>query len=374
MSVANVKRNTVSFDDSFVREVIRFGGSDLKVCMQCSECTVVCPLSPDSNPFPRKEMIWSQWGLKDRLLRDPDIWMCQECGECSKECPRNAKPGSVMTALRTVTISYYSWPQFLGKAFREKWFLPVFSLVPIALFILVYYLFHLSIPSSGPVYFSSFIPFNLVDASGIVIGIFAVFSLGYGSWRYYKSISAEKKGEKKFIPAAISALKIVLFHTRFSKCASNHNRYYSHLLVFYGFIVLLIATFVGALEIHVFGFQHLLLWEPQNIIGDIGFITIFPGIMIALVNRAVSKVPKEETYFDWYFLALLALIVLTGFAMEILRAMNNGSAYYVYVSHLILVFMLIAYAPYSKFAHVFYRFFAMVYLESIGRVPSREIA
>jgi len=374
MSVVNVRRNAVNFDDSFVRDVIKFGGADLKVCMQCSICTVVCPLSPDSNPFPRKEMIWSQWGLKENLLRDPDIWMCQECGECSKQCPRNAKPGSVMTALRTVTVSHYSWPRFMGRAFRNWWFLPVFTLVPIVLFILVYYAFKLSIPASGPVYFSSFIPYNLVDAAGIIVGIFAIFSLGYGSWRYYREISAENKSRKKFIPSAASTLATVLLHTRFSKCISNHNRYYSHILIFYGFIALLLATFIGALEIHVFGFRHLLLFGVQNIIGDLGLILILPGILIAVVNRASSKVPKKETYYDWYFLSLLALVVITGFALELLRAADSVSAYYVYASHLILVFMLIAYSPYSKFAHVFYRFFALTYLESIGRIPTQEIA
>ncbi|MEM1813903.1 MAG: 4Fe-4S dicluster domain-containing protein, partial [Thermoplasmatales archaeon] len=133
MSTGNVIRSEGKFDSSFVRDVIKFGGSDLKICMQCSVCTVACPLSPDVNPFPRKEMIWSQWGLKDQLLKDADIWMCHECGDCSKECPRNAKPGSVMTALRNVVITHYSWPSFLGKAFREKWFIPIFTLIPIAL-------------------------------------------------------------------------------------------------------------------------------------------------------------------------------------------------------------------------------------------------
>ncbi|MEM1996223.1 MAG: hypothetical protein QXT54_04230, partial [Thermoplasmatales archaeon] len=155
---------------------------------------------------------------------------------------------------------------------------------------------------------------------------------------------------------------------------SNHSRYYSHILVFYGFIALLLATFVGAIEIHLFGFSHLLIGEPQNIIGNIGLIIIFPGIVIAISNRISKKIPKVETYFDWYFIILLSLIVITGFSLEILRLMNDIIAYYVYASHLILVFMLIAYAPYSKFAHVFYRFIALTYLTSIGRTPSETLA
>ena len=54
-------------DRKFVEEIIDSGGGDLKLCVQCATCSVVCDLSSDSSPFPRKEMIWSGWGLKDKL-------------------------------------------------------------------------------------------------------------------------------------------------------------------------------------------------------------------------------------------------------------------------------------------------------------------
>jgi len=64
----------VSPDLNFVKEVIAAGADSLKKCYQCSTCTVVCEVTPNNKPFPRKEMLYAQWGMKDQLITNPDIW------------------------------------------------------------------------------------------------------------------------------------------------------------------------------------------------------------------------------------------------------------------------------------------------------------
>ena len=103
-------------DVGFIRDVAKLGGGDLKKCYQCATCSVACPISPDTKPFPRKEMIAASWGLKDRLVANHDIWLCHNCGDCTTLCPRGAKPGEVLGAIRAYAVREYATPSFLSKA------------------------------------------------------------------------------------------------------------------------------------------------------------------------------------------------------------------------------------------------------------------
>lgn len=55
-------------DIKFKKELKKLSNSSINECMQYGNCSVVCSLAPDEKPFPRKEMIWAGWGIKENLI------------------------------------------------------------------------------------------------------------------------------------------------------------------------------------------------------------------------------------------------------------------------------------------------------------------
>ncbi|MCP4727904.1 MAG: heterodisulfide reductase subunit E, partial [bacterium] len=127
-------------DLDFIRALSKQGGDLFKKCMQCGTCSATCSLSPDSKPFPSKEMAWAAWGMKEKLLRDPDVWLCFHCNDCSTRCPRGARPGDVLGAIRQESVIQHAFPRFLGKWVNKPAFIPFLLGIPILLLSLAMYL------------------------------------------------------------------------------------------------------------------------------------------------------------------------------------------------------------------------------------------
>ncbi len=378
----------VEVDPKFVRDVISLGGKTLKKCYQCATCSVVCPQSPEENPFPRKEMIWAQWGLKDKLLKDADIWLCHQCNDCSDYCPRGAKPGEVLAALRAKAVQEYAFPSFFAKVLSRPAGIIVYFAIPIILLFAYLGIFHPAIPA-GKIVIDEFIPHTHVEIAGFIMGAWVLFAAAIGMWRFWTAINSTvskvyeyeirdnaelivTKASPRYIECLFWAIVDVLRHIKFTLCGKAKYRTYAHFLIFWGFIILGIATLGDIVYMYGFGYTHLALpiTDPVKIIGNIGAAMLIIGSGWAIVARFGDERIGYGTYFDWLFLATIFFVGITGLAVEILRYAGSVLAYYAYLVHLVLVFTLLAYAPYSKFAHLLYRTLAYAWAKSVGREVS----
>src|SRR3989442_3395101 len=120
-------------DLGVVDRMVGFGAETLRRCYQCGTCSVVCPRTPLEEAFPRKEMVWAQWGLEDRLLADADAWLCYQCNDCITHCPVDARPGDVMAATRDLQMAEYAVPKVMSRIAGERRLLPVAVAIPAAL-------------------------------------------------------------------------------------------------------------------------------------------------------------------------------------------------------------------------------------------------
>ncbi len=383
----------ISPDLGFVRDVIASGGESLKKCYQCATCSVVCNLTQDEKPFPRKEMIYAQWGLKDKLFPNPDIWLCHQCSDCTAYCPRGAKPGEVLNAVRKLSIEHYSVPHFLGKAVGSPQYLVLLFAIPVVLFfIILASLGHLNpaeIPlnEKGQISYHEFLPSLYIDSVFVPVAFFAVICLAMGVSRYWKDMAraAGPITPKGSISNAITAtISEILSHNRFEKCNLTKMRKISHFLVFYSFIGLAITTAWAVMYLYGPGIMKLLglkpfgwmlgpspypLTDPVKWLANASALALLVGITLVITNRLKNQEKAGKGgYYDWLFIYIVFAIMATGILSEVVRLANVAAlAYIIYFMHLVVVFFLFAYAPFSKMAHMVYRATAMVFAKHSER-------
>ncbi|MBS3732946.1 MAG: quinone-interacting membrane-bound oxidoreductase complex subunit QmoC [Desulfobacterales bacterium] len=370
-------------DVEFINEIRATGGESLKKCFQCATCSVACPIAPDRKPFPRKEMIAASWGLKDKLLADPDIWLCHNCGDCSTECPRGAKPGDVLAAIRMMAIKEYATPKSIANAVNDKKKLPLLAAVPAIVFIVLGLLtglldFSPELNAHGEIAHAQFFSTWLVDLVFIPLSIWAVAVFALGLKRFigdiHKNAVAEGKTDKEsidtkgFLSALVRVIPKILNHRQFSECSENNDRATPHMMVLFSFIGLLIVTAVFFITLYVFGihgpYSQL---HPIKILANVSGIALIIGGAL-LIKQRMDKTDEVSTYKDWYLLWLVLGLGVTGMLAELTRLADAAFlTYLIYFIHLMMVFHLIAFLPFSKLAHLVYRTVAMAYNEYSGR-------
>lgn len=380
-------------DLAFIRELKEAGGQSLKQCYQCATCSITCELSPSEAPFPRKEMLWAQWGLTDRLLADPDVFLCYQCNDCTTTCPRGARPGDVLAAVRAAVYRRFAVPSFMGRALGNPHaMLPLF-LVPVLVLTGLLMLQHAGTErgfwgslghlfSADQVVYHHFLAHGLLE-SLFLFGNVAIFALAaIGFVRYYNNLRSNYSGSTvmDFKSAAIATVKEVFVHRRFARCGQNAPRTVAHMMVLFGFLGAAATAGLALMYMLVWMARHPgLSFDGLSMSNPIKWLGIASGVAMVVGSTMMLRRRHNadddvgaDGFADQLFLWMVLLISGSGMVTWLLRLAGiSAIAYPVYFAHLVIVFFLLWYMPYSKFSHMVYRGLSLLWAFQTGRTEPK---
>lgn len=236
-----------------------------------------------------------------------------------------------------------------------------------------------------PIVFSNMMSVTAIDMVFLPSVGFAALAAFIGITNIMKSFKTGTPGVSaetgSMITAAAQTVIEILKHEKMGQCEANAPRTIGHKMLFYGFFALVATTtfvaimyWINKLEIGVVSATPLDLTHPVKLLGNAGALLAFVGASIIFKRRVFGDAKQVGTtgYYDSFFGLVIFWTVTTGILSQIFRLMEIATlAFGVYYVHLVCVFALLVYAPYSKFSHMFYRFMALTYSNAAQRAKER---
>ena len=395
---ADSKEALVVKPDNFAK-IKKLGAFDVTACFSCGQCTVSCPLAVSGNEFPRKLIRYAVLGLNEKLLSQPEPWLCYYCGNCSESCPSQADPGGFMMALRRHAIIEYSVGK-LAKLFYDKR-ATIFSYFFLSLFAIAALWFFVQDSDPDLVKFDSysFVAEEAIHLVGTALGLIVFIVAILHAINMIKQLMKSSQTPPNMpISEKISAIikSFIktsffegIFEKRYYECDSKA-RYVAHMTIFWGFVFMGIATSIIFI-IDVVLFYNLLGSNTETIIdrdifkfigkvlGVVGGILLLYGTGFYIFKRLVKddEYSKSSHFSDWIFLLLAFFLGITGFIMNLIIFIFTEMlelAYLMYAIHIVLAFLLVITAAFTKFVHMEYRLLSVWYNEYQRLVnPPEEI-
>ena len=365
----------ISQTRAFRAELARHGAADAARCMQCATCSAVCDLAVASGTiFPRRQVLFAQWGLVDRLAGDPALWLCHGCNDCSARCPRDARPADAMSEIRAIVIEHVGAPRPLARLVgRAATTWPILVGVPI-----LFWAAYIGLVSGfevrrTPLAYSDFVPQWMIYSVFIPAALFAVWASLTGARRAWLAWAVGSQREGSLLSGLARIVVDVLDHRRFASCRAAAPRRSGHLFLVFGFLGALVTTSLLGVAMDLLGTRTpLSQTHPIKLLGNVSAVLLVVGtVRLAMTRIGGAARVGRSAAFDTFFLSLVAAVVASGIGAELARiALAPSVALAVYVVHLGTVLSLFLTFPFSKFAHALYRTLAMAHERLTVRRPS----
>ena len=343
----------------------------LAICNACRYCEGYCA-------------VWPAMELR-RTFSEADVLhlanLCFDCRACFYAC-QYAPPHqfdvnipNIFAAVRTETYREYSWPRLLARMVRSN-ALAATIITALSVAVVIVAVLLLQGPGvvfglhTGPGSFFRVVPYVAMTAPFMLMSLFAlgVFAIGaFRFWRDTQGSPREMVDWDAFVRATRDAFGLKYLKGDGTGCnypdeQFSHARRVFHHLTFYGFLLDLASTSVAAIYHNVFHWDspYPLLSVPV-VLGTVGGLGLVVGTAGLLYLKWKSdRIPArgQMMRMDVAFILVLFLTALTGLLLLAFRdTVAMGTLLAVHLGVVAAFFIMI---PYGKFAHVVYRYAALV--------------
>jgi len=352
-------------------ELLKEARRQMMICNACRYCEGYCAV------FPALEL--------RRTFTKGDLNylanLCFDCRDCYYAC-QYAPPHEfavnvpkLMAELRSDTYRDFSWPAILSGLFKRNG-LAVTLISAVSLMVILL----LALAFKGPAVlfgthvgegaFYRVVPYAAMTLPPSIIALYGMAVLLAGAfrfWRETRGVLSEVADLGALWRATEDAFGLKYMKgggvgCNYPDAGFSQSRRWFHHLVFYGFLLDFASTSVAALYDHFLGWQApypLVSWPVAlGTAGGIGLLIGTSGLLYLKWKSDRDPAGGRMLNMDVAFLALLFLTSLTGMLLLALR--ESPAMGTLLVVHLGMVAGLFITAPYGKFAHVVYRYAALV--------------
>ena len=354
-------------------DIIQEAGRQLVICNACRYCEGYCPV------FRAIET--------RRDFKQGDVFylsnLCHDCRACYYACmytpPHEFAINipQILAEARLETYRRWSWPAFLGPAFKNRSVTVSLAGGMAALVALLALLFipseNLFVAHPGPGAFYEVVPYLAMVVGALILffyGIAVWLRGGARFWSETESALKQKGNWKTFFAAVGAALGLRYLKGGGPGCfypderPSSVRRVY-HSLTFWG----LTSDFISTTLAFIYqDFFHRLppykLASAPVMLGSLGGVALIigtGGLIYYKLRSDREPAAAAAAGMDYVFLVTLGLTALTGMLTLVLRAASAMGS--ILVLHLACIAALFISAPYGKFVHAVYRTLALVRYE-----------
>ena len=341
----------LKINPEFAVKLKKYGAVDINACYNCGNCTAICPLSEEDHSFPRRMLRASVLGLDTKIEASLDPWLCYYCGECSETCPREANPGELMMTLRRWLTSKYDWTGLSGLLYSSIPALIIGFVLVAVLIIGIGFTKHFNI--------EAIMDFGHHFELIAIISVFTLILIPNIIRMFWFTILKEKTKVPliSYIKGTWDFLLHMFTQKNSLKCENNTFRWFEHLLIVFGYLLLLFTT----VFLNWFSTENTFIIWLGYIAGGVIFVFTFDFILSRIrKNKEINKYSHPS---DWLFVIWLFLMAFTAFLVRVFIDTDLiSNNLWLYMVHLIVIAQwALLIVPFGKWTHFLYRSFAMYF-------------